>query len=75
MSVRKELTGKAVVLGAKEVAEALGCSNNKAYEVIKTLNKELEAKGFITFTGKVSEKYFLERVYGLQEGDEKYACV
>ena len=39
MSARKDLTAKAVVLGVKEVAEALGCSNNKAYEVIRTLNK------------------------------------
>ena len=75
MSTRKDLTAKAVVLGVKEVAEALGCSNNKAYEVIRTLNKELKAKGFIVFSGKVSEKYFLERVYGLQEGDEEYACI
>lgn len=75
MSVRKELTEKAIVIGANEVVEALGCSKGKAYEVIRTLNAELKEKGFITFKGKVSEKYFHERVYGLQEGGEEYAGV
>ncbi len=70
MSVRYVLTEKAVMLGADEVKEALGVSKSKAYEVIRQLNLELEAKGFITFTGKVSKQYFYERVYGLQEGDE-----
>lgn len=71
MSVRAVLTEKAVMLGAEEVAEALGVSKNKAYEVMRQLNEELEKKGFITFTGKVSKKYFYERVYGLQEGSEE----
>lgn len=75
MSARKELTEKAVLLGVTEVMDALGCSKGKAYEVIRSLNTELEAKGFITFTGKVSEKYFHERVYGLQEGCEEIAGV
>ena len=70
MSVRAVLTEKAVMLGAEEVSEALGISKNKAYEVMRQLNAELEKKGFITFTGKVSKKYFYERVYGLQEGGE-----
>lgn len=71
MSVRAVLTEKAVMLGADEVSEALGISKNKAYEVIRQLNAELEKMGFITFTGKVSKKYFYERVYGLQEGGEE----
>lgn len=75
MSNRKMLTEKAVVIGVNEVVEALGCSKGKAYEVIRMLNAELEEKGFITFTGKVSERYFHERVYGLGEGGEEYACV
>ncbi len=73
MSVKYVLTEKAVMVGAAEVAEALGVSRNKAYEVIKQLNGELEAKGYITFTGKVSKQYFYERVYGLQEGGDEDA--
>ena len=75
MSARKELTEKAVVIGVYEVVEALGCSKGKAYEVLRMRNSGLEEKGLITFTGKVSERYFHERVYGFEEGGEEYACV
>ena len=34
-----------------------------AYKIIKQLNEELEAKGYITITGRVNREYFNERVY------------
>ena len=37
-----------------------------AYKLIKRLNSELEAKGFVTIRGKVSREYFQERVYGVK---------
>lgn len=47
----------------KDVMELLGICQTKAYEVIRQLNKELQAKGYITVRGKVSKKYFEERIY------------
>ena len=35
-----------------------------AYKVVRLLNKELEAKGFITVAGRVSRRYFEEKFYG-----------
>ena len=32
--------------------------------IIKRLNQELENKGYITVSGKVSKKYFADRFYG-----------
>ena len=48
---------------AKEVAEMLGICVSSAYKVIRQLNTELNDKGYITVTGKVSRAYFDEKVY------------
>ncbi|WP_352399106.1 helix-turn-helix domain-containing protein [Anaerotignum sp.] len=47
---------------AEEVAEIWGISLSTAYRMIRSLNKELEAKGFLTIAGKVSRRYFEEKV-------------
>ena len=49
----------------KEVMEVMGVGESKAYKIIKKLNKELNSKGYLTVSGKISSKYFEERVYGL----------
>lgn len=56
---------------AKEVAEVMGVSDSTAYKIIRQLNDQLKAKGYITVTGKVSRKFFEEHVlYGAtMEGD------
>lgn len=51
-------------LTAQDVANYMEISVSKAYQIIKMLNKELNAKGYLTVAGKVSTIYFLERVYG-----------
>ena len=51
-------------LTADQVAEAIGVSRSTAYRIIKRLNQELENKGYITVSGKVSKKYFADRFYG-----------
>lgn len=51
---------------AKEVAEVLGISEGKAYEIIRQLNRELKQRGYITIAGKVSRAFFHEKCYGLK---------
>lgn len=51
-------------IGAIEVMHYLGCKENKAYEVIRGLRKELIDSGRLfpgVPQGKVPRKYFLER--------------
>lgn len=48
---------------AKEVQAYFDCCRAKAYNIIRDLNKELEAKGYLTYPGRVSRKYFNERFY------------
>lgn len=50
------------MLKVDEVMERLGLSKASAYQVIKNLNSELEAKGLRTIPGRVSKRYF-ETVY------------
>ena len=50
---------------AQQIVDLTGKSKSFAYVLIRTLNKELEDKGYITFKGRVSKEYFEERVYGI----------
>lgn len=52
-------------MDASEVKELLGISQSKAYQIIRLLNNELSAKGFLIVAGKVSCQYFNERFYGV----------
>lgn len=53
-----------VFLDAKAVMELAACSQSKAYQIIRRLNRELEAKGFLTLHGRINRQYFLERFGG-----------
>lgn len=51
-------------IGVEEVMGYLGCKQNKAYEIIRNLKKELVEAGRLTPAyphGKVPKKYFMER--------------
>ena len=49
---------------ADEVAKELAISKSYAYKLIRRLNDELKAQGFITIAGRVNRQYFSERLYG-----------
>lgn len=46
---------------AEEVGKIMDCSASHGYKVIKRLNEELKAKGYIIRAGRVPRKYFYER--------------
>ena len=48
---------------ASEVAAMMGVSRAYGYRIVRQLNAELEAKGYITIEGKTNRKYFFERCY------------
>ena len=45
---------------AEEVAQELSVSKPYAYKLIRQLNEELKAKGFITISGRVNRQYFYD---------------
>ena len=55
-----------------EVAEELGISVSYAYKIVQKLNDELKSMGYLTVSGRVSKKYFMEKVYcGEQKNIER----
>ena len=53
-----------IFMKAEEVQEFLGVSRTESYRIIKRLNEELKANGYMVISGRVSRKYLEERVYG-----------
>ena len=51
-------------LNVNDVAEFMDVSIPMAYKIIKRLNDELSAKGYITVSGRISTSYFNQKVYG-----------
>lgn len=61
-----------VFMKVQDVADELDVSKSYAYKIVQQLNNELEAKGYITISGRVSKQYFIERVcYGAVNKEEE----
>lgn len=60
-----------IFMTVAEVAEELGVSRSYAYKIMRTLNEELQEKGYLTVSGRVNRDYFMNRVcYGAAERRE-----
>lgn len=58
---------------ANEVAADLEVSVPQAYRLIRQMNQELEEQGYMTISGRVSRRFYMERFYGFapaKKGDE-----
>lgn len=49
---------------ADDLAEILGISTSKSYQIIRQLNEELQKKGYLVCRGRVPAAYVQERFYG-----------
>lgn len=58
------------LITAAEVATLLNISKATAYKKIAEWNKDLEANGYFTISGRISRAYVLEHCYGLNDGRE-----
>lgn len=54
-------------LTAKEISEAMGVSESKAYGIIRELNRELRTEGYLTVSGKVPVAFFKKKYFGFEE--------
>ena len=55
-----------IYITANELTEILGISVGHSYKIIRSLNKELDKKGYLTIAGKLPRKYFYDKYYGQQ---------
>ena len=51
-------------LNADDVAQYMEISVPMAYKIIRKLNNELLAQGYLVVAGRVSRRYFEQKVYG-----------
>lgn len=58
---------KGLFVTASEVAKELGVSKPFAYKLVRQMNEELEKQGFITISGRVSRRYYQEKIYGMAQ--------
>lgn len=47
----------------EEVATELDVSKSHAYKIVQKLNAELKEMGYLTISGRVNRKYFMEKLY------------
>ena len=58
--------GESQFITASEVAEIMGISRSKAYQIVREMNRELKAQGYLTVAGKCPAQYFKQKFYGFQ---------
>ena len=58
-------------VGVETVAKDFGVSKGFAYKLIKQMNDELKAKGYLTVAGRVSRQYDRERIYGFASEEHR----
>ena len=58
---------KGAIAKADELAKELDISQGLAYKMIAQWNEELRAKGYTTVGGRVSRRYYQEKIYGAGE--------
>ena len=57
---------KNYMMNANDVAEELGVSKGHAYKMIRKLNEELEASGYIVVSGKIPRAFWEKKFFGYQ---------
>ena len=51
---------------AEEVAQELGISKSYSCKIVREMNRELKAQGYLTVAGKCPAQYFKQKFYGFQ---------
>jgi len=62
------MSNYSVFLKPTDVAEIISVSIPTAYRIIRSLNEELQEKGFVIKSGRINRRYFEER-YGISLSD------
>lgn len=54
------------MMSVEEVAKELECSKSHACKIVKRMNKELAAEGYITMAGRIPKAYWAKKMYGYE---------
>lgn len=61
---------KNYMMTVSEVAEELNISKGHAYKIIRRLNEELEASGYIIVSGKIPRAFWKKKFFGYEIAQE-----
>ena len=56
---------------ANDIAQDLDVSLPYAYKLIREMNAELKAKGYMTVAGRISRQFYEEKFYGINRQSER----
>lgn len=59
----QEVQEKPKFYRAEDVAKILGIGESTAYRIIRNMNQKLNKDGYYTVAGKISRRFFEEKVY------------
>ena len=66
MGKRIMVRRKSLRMTQEELSEELGVSKGHAYKMIRKLNEELEASGYIVVSGKIPRAFWEKKFFGYQ---------
>ena len=55
------------MMDVNDVVNELGVSRSKAYQILRQLNKSLEAEGYTAIAGKIPRPYWETKFYGYSQ--------
>jgi DNA-binding IclR family transcriptional regulator len=61
-----QMAGYQYMMGAADIAKELNCSKSHAYKLLREMNKELAAQGYITMSGRIPKAYWVKKMYGYE---------
>lgn len=70
-NVGEKMKNNRYMMYAEDISEELGISKGHAYKIIKELNQELKAAGFIVISGRVPRAFWETKFYGSNKQVEK----
>ena len=50
-----------IFITVSEAADMLGISKSHAYKIVRDLNRDMKAMGYLTIAGRINKSYFLEK--------------
>ena len=54
------------MMSADDIAKELNCSRSHAYKLVKSLNQELAAQGYIAMAGCIPRAYWTKKMFGYE---------
>jgi predicted transcriptional regulator len=54
------------MMSADDIARELACSKSHAYKLVRLMNRELAAQGYITMAGRIPKAYWAKKMFGYE---------